>query len=62
MIGVDADYRVVVSRYITEDESSVFGLKQWVGTRLYLPMTEGYLPKIGIFLWHLAGRFEKQEE
>ena len=38
MIGVDADYRVVVSRYIHEDDKQAYGLKQLAGTRLYLPI------------------------
>ena len=59
MIGVDADYRVVVSRYIHEDEKQAYGLKQLAGTRLYLLMGDEHLPKIEGFLWHLGERFEK---
>ena len=59
MIGVDANYRVLVSRYIHEDEEQAYGLKQLAGRELYLPMGEKHLPKIEGFLWHLGERFEK---
>lgn len=59
MIGVDADYRVVVSRYIHEDEKQAYGLTQLAGVPLYLPMDAAQLPSREGFLWHLGKRFEK---
>lgn len=59
MIGVDADYRVVVSRYIHEDEKQAYSLTQLAGVRLYLPMEAVHLPRREGFLWHLGERFEK---
>ena len=36
IIGVDKHYRVVISRYITEDETRAYSLKQLMGIELYL--------------------------
>ena len=58
IIGVDANYRVVVSRHIREEEVT-YSLNTLVGTELYLPMPKAYFPAVGNFLWHLRERFEK---
>ncbi len=59
IIGVDKHYRVVISRYITEDETRAYSLKQLVGTELYLPMPPAHFPLVENFLWHLGVRFER---
>jgi putative restriction endonuclease len=59
IIGVDADYRVVVSRHITEDDSTAYNLKTLKGTPLYLPMPKACFPLVENFVWHLGERFEK---
>lgn len=59
IIGVDENYRVVVSRYIKEDATVSYSLKALAGTKLYLPMPETHFPKVENFLWHLGERFER---
>ena len=59
IIGVDAHYRVVVSRYITEDETQAYHLKHLAGKELFLPMPKVHLPSLENFVWHLGARFEK---
>ncbi len=59
IIGIDATYRVVVSRHIKEDDAVAYSLKALAGTQLYLPMPEAYYPAVDNFLWHLGERFEK---
>ena len=59
MIGVDENYRVVVSRYIKEDATVSYSLKALAGIKLYLPMPETHFPKVENFLWHLRERFER---
>ncbi len=59
VIGVDENYRVVVSRYIREEETETYSLNALAGTPLYLPMSPSLFPAIGNFLWHLGERFEK---
>ena len=59
IIGVDENYRVVVSRYIKEDATVSYSLKALAGTKLYLPMPETHFPKVENFLWHLGEKFER---
>jgi putative restriction endonuclease len=59
IIGVDENYRVVVSRHIREEETVAYSLNALVGTRLYLPMSPSLFPKVGNFLWHLEERFDR---
>ncbi len=49
MIGVNENYRVVVSRYIKEEDTA-FSLNKLAGVELYLPMPEAYYPLVGIFV------------
>lgn len=59
IIGIDATYRVVVSRHIKEDDAVMYSLKALAGAQLYLPMPEAQYPKVDNFLWHLGERFER---
>jgi putative restriction endonuclease len=59
IIGVDEQYRVVVSRHIKEEATVSYSLKALEGTKLYLPMPEVHYPRVENFLRHLGARFEK---
>jgi putative restriction endonuclease len=59
IIGIDTNYRVQISRYITEDETKSYSLQKLKGVSLFLPTNKTHYPAIENFGWHLKHRFEK---
>jgi putative restriction endonuclease len=59
IIGVNPDYSVRISRYITEDEAIAYSLNKLKGVKLHLPIAKTHHPAIDNFIWHLDNRFEK---
>ncbi len=58
MIGVDEQFRVVVSPALADNVSSSYNLTQFHGQPLRLPFGEVHYPIIERFRWHLRERFK----
>ncbi|WP_026308438.1 HNH endonuclease [Spirosoma spitsbergense] len=58
LIGVDNDYRVILSKAFTENESSLFSFKQIEGQRIKLPNDKRFLPSLNGFAWHRKHTFK----
>lgn len=56
-IAIDDNYRVIVSRTFTENETSAYSLKALAGTRIDLPKDEQFLPDLEAFAWHRGHTF-----
>ncbi|SFU30465.1 putative restriction endonuclease [Pustulibacterium marinum] len=58
LIGVDDDYRVIVSPVVTE-QPSVYAISQFQGAELLLPKEPAYHPSQAAFAWHRSQVFVK---
>ena len=52
LVSVDADYRIIISDHITEDENHPYGLKQLQGRKIRLPFGQRYYPSLENLEWH----------
>jgi putative restriction endonuclease len=59
MIGVDEQFRVVVSPYLADNTGSPYNLSQFHGQALRLPFGEIHYPKREAFAWHMEKRFKR---
>ncbi|TAF67796.1 MAG: restriction endonuclease [Cytophagales bacterium] len=58
LIGVDTDYKVLVSNAFAENENNPYSLKALAGKPITLPFGEIHYPKKENFEWHLANVFK----
>ena len=58
LLGIDENYRVVVSNTFREDETS-YSIRAFEGKAIRLPTIESYFPTANNFLWHLKNIFKK---
>lgn len=58
MIGVDNQFRVVVSPSLADNPTSPYNLRQFHGQPLRLPFGEVHYPKMERFRWHIQERFK----
>lgn len=57
LIGVDNDYKVIVSDKFVENEND-YSLKKFTGNRILLPSNYNYAPLIRNFQWHKENVFK----
>jgi putative restriction endonuclease len=58
LVSIDAEYRILVSTHITEDEKHPYGLKQLAGNKMVLPIQQIYYPEIDALIWHRENVFK----
>lgn len=58
LIGVDANYKVLVSQSFAEDENNAYSLKALAGKPISLPFGAIHHPKKENFEWHLGNVFK----
>ena len=58
LIGIDEDYRVVVSDSFREEGSS-YGIRPFQGNQIKLPILKSYYPTIDNFQWHYKNVYKK---
>lgn len=58
LIGIDGNYRVIVSDKFIESETS-FSIKSFEDTQIFLPYSKNYFPSQLNFTWHRLNIFKK---
>ncbi|MBO0930128.1 HNH endonuclease [Fibrella aquatilis] len=58
MIGIDAQYRVLISPALTDNPASPYNLHQFAGQSLRPPHGQHHYPNREAFAWHLRERFK----
>lgn len=58
LIAIDDDYRLILSKSFTENETSPFSFKQLDSQRLILPKNERFHPSRAGFAWHRENIFK----
>ncbi|MGA0559258.1 HNH endonuclease [Larkinella sp. VNQ87] len=58
MIGVDENFKVIVSERFTESIDSLYSIKQLAGRPILLPTEPRYRPLINNFAWHRKHTFK----
>jgi putative restriction endonuclease len=59
LISIDADYKVIVSDQIMEDQSHPYGLTHFIGRRILLPSERHHQPAQENLEWHRLSTFSK---
>lgn len=52
LVSVNPDYRILVSKHLTEDEKHPYGLKQLAGKKMLLPIQQTHYPAQEALTWH----------
>jgi putative restriction endonuclease len=52
LIGIDDNYRIIISDALNENVENPFNLSQLEGNRILLPKEKNYLPSLANFEWH----------
>jgi len=58
LITIDADYKVVVSKYFDEDETNSYSLRKFEGKTIQLPFGKNFYPNIEFLKWHNVNVFK----
>jgi len=58
LVSLDADYRILVSNHLTEDEKHPYGLRQLAGKKMLLPLQQIHYPEQEAISWHLENVFK----
>jgi putative restriction endonuclease len=58
LLSIDADFRILVSRHIQENENHPYGLKQLEGREINLPAKENHYPDLSALAWHRGRVFK----
>lgn len=59
MIGIDQQFRVVISPSLADNTDSPYNLSQFDGQALRLPFGEVHYPRREAFAWHMNERFKR---
>ncbi|RZJ56296.1 MAG: restriction endonuclease [Flavobacterium sp.] len=59
LVSIDTDYRILVSKHLTEDEKHPYGLRQLVGKKMLLPQQKIHYPEMEALNWHREEIFKK---
>lgn len=57
LIGIDENYKVIVSNYFKENES-IYSIRKFEGKEIYLPNRKDYYPFQENFEWHRKNKFK----
>lgn len=59
LLSIDENYRVILSKYFTENLESPYSFNQFNSSQITLPSLEKFFPSQEYFAWHRKNKFQK---